>query len=182
MRIFRASILSSITATLTFVALTAPFFNPALRAEKDLSEKPSSEVAAPVKQETRIVKTAFSRGEAIARTALSYRGTPYRRGASGRGAFDCSGFTSYLFARAGTTLPRTAAGQYHRGAAVPKDDLTAGDLVFFRNTYKRGVSHVGIYIGNNNFVHAASTGRGVRVDTLDRAYYINHWAGARRPK
>jgi len=54
-------------------------------------------------------------------------------------------------------------------------------LVFFKNTYKRGVSHVGIYIGNNQFVHAAGRGRGVRVDNLNGRSYKRHWAGARRP-
>ena len=122
-----------------------------------------------------------SRNERIVRTALTYRGTPYRFGARGRGAFDCSGFTSYLFNNAGAGIPRTAAQQFKKGRVVPKSQLAPGDLVFFRNTYKRGVSHVGIYIGNGQFVHAAGTRRGVRVDHLSGRFYQNHWAGARRP-
>jgi cell wall-associated NlpC family hydrolase len=60
--------------------------------------------------------------------------------------------------------------------------LRPGDLVFFKNTYKAGISHVGIYIGEGRFIHAASTRTGVRVDTLDKPYYVNHYAGARRPQ
>lgn len=145
----------------------------------------TSAVAAPVKvaRASAVAKPLPpSRGERLVRTALSFRGTPYRRGASGRGAFDCSGFTSYLFRKAGSPLPRTAAAQYTRGGRVSKNELRPGDLVFFKNTYKRGVSHVGVYIGNGRFVHAASSGRGVRVDSLSSAYYQNHWAGARRPR
>jgi len=124
----------------------------------------------------------ISRGDRIVRTALTYRGARYRRGATGRyGAFDCSGFTLYLFKKAGETLPRTAAQQFKHGQVVPKAQLRPGDLVFFRNTYKRGVSHVGVYVGNGDFVHAAGTSRGVRVDNLSGAYYRRHWAGARRP-
>jgi cell wall-associated NlpC family hydrolase len=124
----------------------------------------------------------FLRADSVVRTALSFRGTPYRMGATGRGAFDCSGFTHYLFAQEGSSLPRTAAAQYKKGVPVPKSQLKPGDLVFFKNTYKRGVSHVGIYIGNNNFIHASSAGRGVRVDSLSKPFYVNHWAGARRPR
>ena len=124
---------------------------------------------------------ARTRGERLVHSALAYRGTPYRMGATGNGAFDCSGFTMYLFGKEGSSLPRTAEQQYARGEAVTKDHLQLGDLVFFRNTYKSGISHVGIYIGNNSFVHASGYGRGVRVDSLSGAFYINHWAGARRP-
>lgn len=128
------------------------------------------------------INRASTRAERIVRTALSYRGTPYRHGATGRGAFDCSGFTLYLFGKEGEQLPRTAAEQFSRGQKIEKSALLPGDLVFFKNTYKHGVSHVGVYIGNGDFVHAAGTGRGVRVDTLSKQFYINHWAGARRPK
>ena len=114
------------------------------------------------------------------RTALTYRGTRYRFGARGNGAFDCSGFTWYLWRRAGAPLPRTAAQQYRRGMRVSKNAMQPGDLVFFKNTYKRGVSHVGVYVGDGNFVHASSGGRQVRVDSLSRPYYVRHWAGARR--
>jgi cell wall-associated NlpC family hydrolase len=122
-----------------------------------------------------------SRGERLVRSALAYRGTPYRMGATGHGAFDCSGFTMYLFGKEGSSLPRTASEQYDKGQSVPRDQLQPGDLVFFKNTYKSGISHVGIYIGNSSFVHASGYGRGVRVDSLNGAFYENHYAGGRRP-
>lgn len=126
--------------------------------------------------------TRSSRVDRLIKSALAYRGTRYRMGASGRGAFDCSGFTSFLFKQAGEPLPRTAAQQYRVGTPVAKSQMRPGDLVFFKNTYKRGISHVGIYIGNGKFVHASSGGGGVRTNSLSESYYQRHWAGARRPK
>ena len=122
-----------------------------------------------------------SRGQSLVSRAMTLRGTRYRMGATGNGAFDCSGFTSYLFRKAGEPIPRTAAQQYKIGTPVSKGQLKAGDLVFFKNTYKRGISHVGVYVGNGKFIHASSRG-GVRTDSLSGSYYQNHWAGARRPK
>jgi cell wall-associated NlpC family hydrolase len=122
-----------------------------------------------------------TRGDRLIRRAMSYRGTPYRMGATGRGAFDCSGFTKFLYKTEGETIPRTAAEQYQHGTPVAKDALKAGDLVFFKNTYKRGVSHVGVYIGSGKFIHASSHG-GVRINNLSESYYVNHWAGGRRPR
>ncbi len=146
------------------------------------AEPAKKTAAAPAAAEISPPRQRFLRADSVVRTALSFRGTPYRMGATGRGAFDCSGFTHYLFAQEGSPLPRTAAAQYQKGAPVAKSQLRPGDLVFFKNTYKRGVSHVGIYIGGGSFVHASSAGRGVRVDSLSKPYYVNHWAGGRRPR
>lgn len=124
---------------------------------------------------------ASKRGDKIVNRALTYRGVPYRMGApGGRGAFDCSSFTRYVLRQSGENLPRTAAEQYRKGTPVNKEDMRPGDLVFFKNTYKRGVSHVGIFMGNGKFIHASSRG-GVKESRLTDSYYINHWAGARRP-
>ena len=123
---------------------------------------------------------ASKRGDRIVNRALTYRGVPYRMGATGRGAFDCSSFTRYILRQSGENLPRTAAEQYRKGTPISKSEMRAGDLVFFKNTYKRGVSHVGIYMGNGKFIHASSHG-GVKESSLSDAYYVNHWAGARRP-
>jgi cell wall-associated NlpC family hydrolase len=123
---------------------------------------------------------ANSRTERLLRSAYSYRGTPYRMGANGRGAFDCSSFIKQIMKEQGMAMPRTAAEQYRKGTPVEKSQMQKGDLVFFKNTYKRGVSHVGMYIGDGKFIHASSRG-GVRVDNLSDSYYVNHWAGARRP-
>ena len=119
--------------------------------------------------------------ESIVQRALSYLGIRYRFGGqSETRGFDCAGFVKTTFAKAGVEHPRTAAQQYKVGCEVKRDELQPGDLVFFARTYKRGISHVGIYIGDGLFVHAASTGRRVRVDQLDATYYASRFAGGRR--
>ena len=116
----------------------------------------------------------------IVGTGLSKVGSPYVFGASGANAFDCSGFTSWVYRQNGKSLPRTAAGQYSATSRVDKSGLSAGDLVFFAGTYKSGISHVGIYIGNGQFVHAANSKTGVTVSSLNSGYYASHYAGAGR--
>ncbi|HEY3329209.1 MAG TPA: C40 family peptidase [Capsulimonadaceae bacterium] len=117
----------------------------------------------------------------IVRAATAFEGTRYRFGGTSRSGFDCSGFTRYILGNtAGVEIPRTAMEQYNNGAPVSRSEMKAGDLVFFKNTYRHGISHVGIYTGNGNFVHAANSHRGVVVESLDSAYYANRFAGARR--
>lgn len=122
-------------------------------------------------------------GTGMASQALTYRGMPYISGAASpsRG-FDCSGLVYYLLRSRGYNPPRTAAGFASYGVAVPRDQLQSGDLVLFANTYKRGVSHIGIYTGNNNFVHAANGRSGVKTDSLSSGYYSRKYYGARRVK
>lgn len=118
----------------------------------------------------------------VVRTAYAYRGTPYRYGGAGRGGFDCSGFTSYLYAKKGVSLPHTARGQFQMGHKVDRGGMKPGDLVFF-HTVTSGISHVGVYAGNGKFVHASSRrSGGVRVDSLDSGYYKHAFRGARRMK
>ncbi|HKR64786.1 MAG TPA: C40 family peptidase [Thermoanaerobaculia bacterium] len=117
----------------------------------------------------------------IIERALSWVGVSYRFGGSDEAkGFDCAGFVRRVFSTAGVQLPRSAATQFEEGCAVALDELQPGDLVFFRNTYKRGISHVGIYLGDNRFVHAASRTRSVVVDRFNAPYYLTHFAGARR--
>lgn len=115
----------------------------------------------------------------VVRTALAYRGTRYARGGTSRGGFDCSGFTRYVYAQYGIKLPHSSAAQAGTGTPVSRDDLRPGDLVFFQ-TSRRGISHVGIYIGDGKFVHASNHGRGVTVDSLGSSYYAPRYRGARR--
>lgn len=116
----------------------------------------------------------------IIRTAYAYRGTPYRYGGSAGGGFDCSGFTSYLYRRKGISLPHSASGQFHQGNKISKGDLEPGDLVFF-STVTRGISHVGMYVGEGKFVHSSSRrSGGVRVDSLASGYYSERFRGGRR--
>ncbi|MDE2126003.1 MAG: C40 family peptidase [Armatimonadetes bacterium] len=123
---------------------------------------------------------AGTRGVRIVKTAFAYRGTPYVYGGSGRGGFDCSGFTRYVFAKHGVSLPHSARAQFQLGTKVSYRSLKAGDLVFF-HTVTPGISHVGVYVGNGRFVHASSRrSGGVREDSLSSGYYRTAFRGARR--
>jgi cell wall-associated NlpC family hydrolase len=122
-------------------------------------------------------------GQSMARQALSYRGMPYIFGAqSPRRGFDCSGLIYFLLRQRGYNPPRTAAGLASYGRRIARADLQPGDILLFSNTYRRGVSHAGVYLGNNKFVHAANASKGVRVDRLFGSYYARKFHSARRVK
>lgn len=116
----------------------------------------------------------------VVERALSYIGVPYRFAGYSETGLDCAGLIHRTYADLGIEVPRTAAALFRKGEDVDPDSLEPGDLVFFRNTYKRGISHVGIYIGDGQFVHAASSPRRVVVDNLDLNYFTRRFAGARR--
>jgi|GEM_PF-1377123 len=121
-------------------------------------------------------------GSRLAARGLDLRGVRYRWGGSSPSGFDCSGFVYFLLREQFglKNLPRRASEQYYRmGTPVDKEDLEVGDLVFF-TTYKAGPSHVGVYIGDGNFVHASSAGGKVRVNSLSEGYYKRRLVGARR--
>jgi cell wall-associated NlpC family hydrolase len=122
-----------------------------------------------------------TRQQAITRNAMSYRGMPYRWGGSQvQTGIDCSGFTRYLYLKEGVSLPHSAKSQYDMGKSVQRADLAAGDLVFFGA--KGAITHVGMYIGGDKFIHASSPKRGIRVDSLSSQYYQPKYVGARRYK
>ena len=123
---------------------------------------------------------ALASGNVI-EAASAFRGTRYVMGGTSRSGFDCSGFVRYILsASGGVELPRTATEQYYNGTPISRAQLQPGDLVFFKNTYKHGISHVGIYAGDGKFIHAANAHKGVRTDNLSDSYYQSHYAGARR--
>ncbi|HXX53539.1 MAG TPA: LysM peptidoglycan-binding domain-containing protein [Thermodesulfovibrionales bacterium] len=104
---------------------------------------------------------------------------PYRFGGSTFMGIDCSGYVQKVFGLLDVPLPRTAREQFYMGESVSKEELSMGDLVFFR-TYASFPSHVGIYLGNNLFIHASSKNRKVSIDSLDTPYYFKHFIGAKR--
>lgn len=114
----------------------------------------------------------------IVSVALSVLGVPYVWGGTTPRGFDCSGFVQYVYNQVGLSLPRTADVQFEVGTAIPTSKLRAGDLVFF-STYEPGPSHVGIYLGDGNFVHASSN-TGISVTPMFTGYYGPRYIGARR--
>ena len=119
-------------------------------------------------------------GTRLVATAKKFLGCAYVRGASRAGAFDCSGFTSYVHRRHGIDISRSSRAQFYQGSPISRDDLQPGDVVFFENTYRRGISHVGMYIGSGKFIHAANRRGGVKITDLDSDYYARRYVGARR--
>ncbi len=124
--------------------------------------------------------TSYTNRYSVVATARKYLGRPYVFGASGPKYFDCSGFTRYVYRLHGYYIPRTAASQARAGKAVAKGNWRYGDLILFRNTYKAGISHVGIYAGNKRIIHAWPR-TGVTVQNFTTYRYLNsRYAGARR--
>ncbi len=128
-----------------------------------------------------VLRTA-SRGtvDGILKKANTFRGVRYRYGAASRSATDCSGFTSQVFRANGYRIPRTSAEQSKIGSRIDRKSLVPGDLVFFRTIRGTRVSHVGIYVGSNKFIHASSGGGRVMVSSLGDRYYNAKYVGARR--
>jgi peptidoglycan endopeptidase LytE len=117
--------------------------------------------------------------DSLVRTALTFRGVPYRwAGMSSRG-MDCSGLVARVLGLHGIRAPHSAKALYKLGKPVAREDLQPGDLVFFHTT-RPGISHVGIYMGDGKFIHASSRGGRVTVDRLDQGYYCQRLVGARR--
>ena len=114
------------------------------------------------------------------KVATGFIGAPYRFGGSSLKGIDCSSFVQKIYRIFDVTLPRNAAQQSKVGISISRENLTQGDLVFFHT--KRSLGHVGIYIGNNEFVHASSKKKGVRIDSLNTPYYQKRFQRAVRIK
>lgn len=146
--------------------------------KEEPKEEPQQQESEQEQQETPSYPTNSSAVETVVNAALAQVGKPYVWASSNPSVgFDCSGLTSYAFRQAGININRIAADQYSNGTPVSKDNLVRGDLVFF--SYGGGIGHVGLYIGNGQFVHAANYSTGVIVSNLN-GYYSNVYAGAVR--
>lgn len=152
-----------------------------------LVEPRSGQVPAPLGQMTTASaplpgsSQAARRGQAAVDVAMGFVGTRYRFGGmSPTTGFDCSGFVAFVFNKVGVALSRDLPLQAGAGRAVPRESLQPGDLLTFQNTYKPGLSHSGIYVGNGQFISAKDEARGVMVAALDNEYWRGRFVGARR--
>jgi cell wall-associated NlpC family hydrolase len=127
------------------------------------------------------VDAFLSRASDLVLNAMGLMGIPYKwGGATPEAGFDCSGFVQFVFRQAtGVILPRSSFDQVRYGITVTRDELEPGDLVFF-NTLRAPFSHVGIYIGENRFIHAPSRGKTVEIVDLTNSYWQKRYNGARR--
>jgi cell wall-associated NlpC family hydrolase len=140
-------------------------------------DEPTMKNADPIHRLTRgIINRTSSIAMSLTRSAMRFIGTPYVFGGTRPSGFDCSGYVQYVFAMFGIHLPRTADVQYYAGHRTV-GGIRAGDLVFFQ-TYERGPSHVGIYMGDGRFIHSSS--HGVMVSRLVDRYWASRFLGAKR--
>ena len=167
-----SKIYRSAALVLIAVALQVASCTPALATDNPF---PESSTAFTKIQEIR------QRASDLTMKAMDFMGIRYKRGGNTpENGLDCSGFVRLVFKDAvGENLPRTAAEISRVGENVDQKDLQPGDLVFY-NTLKRGFSHVGIYLGDNKFIHSPSAGGQVRVESMDLAYWKKRFNGARR--
>ncbi|WP_320040313.1 C40 family peptidase [uncultured Desulfobacter sp.] len=116
--------------------------------------------------------------QAIIQTAVTAVGTPYRWGGISPKGFDCSGLVVHAYKKIGIHVPRTAKAQFKNCTSVPRKNIKPADLVFFSVPRRRGIVHVGIYIGKGQFVHAPGRGRKVRQASLNNIYFKQHFIKA----
>ena len=120
-------------------------------------------------------------GAQVVEYAKQYLGYKYKAGgATPSTGFDCSGFTSYVFKHFGISLNRSSSGQIKNGIAVEKNNWQQGDILVYKNESKTAIGHVGIYIGNGNFIHSANKKEGVKITSTSSSYYSQRYVGARR--
>ena len=119
-------------------------------------------------------------GDEVALRAIAQVGKPYRYGGADLDGFDCSGLVYYIHRELGVAVPRTAADQYSASTPINVRQLLPGDLLFFRTTNKKKITHVAIYAGEGRFIHAPQSGRSIELRDLDDEYYRPRLVGAGR--
>lgn len=120
-----------------------------------------------------------NKGQDVVQYAKTLLGKSYVYGAEGPNSFDCSGFTKYIYKKFGINLPHSAAAQANAGKTISKEELQLGDMVFFSQS-GNSIGHVGIFVGNNSFIHAANPKNGVVITSLSDSYYLNNYKKAIR--
>jgi len=175
------------TKTLLAIAFVATFSQAPAFAQS-AEQEPSAPVAssnrftsAASQLATSVGTTVVGGTEALIDNAMQLIGVRYRWGGNTpQSGLDCSGFVRYVFNDTfGFLLPRKSAQMSKVGLEIGKDELRPGDLVFF-NTMRHAFSHVGIYVGDNKFIHAPSRGKSIRVDDMTKIYWEKRYNGARR--
>lgn len=139
----------------------------------------------PESADDEVAPPALAYAKAVINTALKLRGVPYRMGGSDLSGFDCSGFVQYVFAQHGVALPRETREQFLLGRRISSKDVMPGDLLFFEiqrraEPDRAGVSHVGIALDEERFVHAPSSNGVVRIERYTSKYWLTRYRGARR--
>ncbi len=124
--------------------------------------------------------TSGATGANVVEYAKKYIGVPYQYGGVSPSGFDCSGFVKYVMSNFNCTLPHSSNDQYSYGTRIEKSNLVAGDLVFFVYPGSSRIGHVGIYVGDGNFIHSPKPGQSVKIDTLSSGYFANCYYGATR--
>ena len=157
----------------SILLLAGLLLSPSARAEEPIVVPPALQVS--------FVDRATATAQDAIDQAMDLLGIRYRRGGSSPEAgFDCSGFVSHVFREGlGLILPRSSREMSKAGEVVNRDELRPGDLVFF-NTMRNAFSHVGIYLGDNQFVHAPRSGGRVRIEDIRDGYWMKRFNGARR--
>ena len=161
------------TRLATVLLLANLLLPPSARADEPVVVPPALQVS--------FVDRATATAQDAIDHAMDLLGIRYRRGGSSpESGFDCSGFVNHVFREGlGLMLPRSSKEMSRSGQEVERDELRPGDLVFF-NTMRRAFSHVGIYLGDNQFVHAPRSGGRVRIEDLRDGYWMKRFNGARR--
>jgi cell wall-associated NlpC family hydrolase len=125
-------------------------------------------------------RVSYSVGQQAASIAVRQVGVPYRYGGDSPTGFDCSGLVHYSYHQAGKAVPRTTTQLWKGTSAVNRDEIQAGDILFFQIEGK--MSHVGMYLGDNRFVHAPSSGKSVSIESLGSEFYRSAFVRAGRPR
>ena len=120
------------------------------------------------------------KGDEVIREASRFLGVPYRSGGTTQGGLDCSGLVVTVYEKFGIAMPRTSRDQANFGRQIDRSNLQPGDLVFFRTSGSTKISHVGIYSGDGEFIHASTRSKQVKYDRLDNKYFRKRYATARR--